>query len=122
MDVAVQPHRSDAADANPGKAPGLSQALLDRAGKVPGAAGATGTVEGFTAIADKSGKLAGNGAGSKGRNYYPGPDGKDARFPITSGTAPKGPGQVALDSGTAEQTGYKVATPYGCPSTGRSAR
>ncbi|WP_030375361.1 ABC transporter permease [Streptomyces rimosus] len=108
VDVAVQPHRSDAADANPGKAPGLSQALLDRAGKVPGAAGATGTVEGFTAIADKSGKLAGNGAGSKGRNYYPGPDGKDARFPITSGTAPKGPDQVALDSGTAEQTGYKV--------------
>ncbi|KWT58083.1 ABC transporter [Streptomyces albus subsp. albus] len=108
VDVAVQPHRPDTADAKPGKAPGLSQALLDRAGKVPGAAGATGTVEGFTAIADKSGKLAGGDAGSKGRNYYPGPDGKDARFPMTSGTAPKGPDQVALDSGTAEKTGYQV--------------
>ncbi|MFI0263366.1 ABC transporter permease [Streptomyces sp. NPDC017056] len=108
VDVAIQPHRSDAADANPGKAPGLSQALLDKAGKVPGAAGATGTVDGFTAIADKKGKLAGNGASSRGRNYYPGPDGKDARFPMTSGTAPKGPDQVALDSGTAKDAGYKV--------------
>ncbi|MFK8847077.1 ABC transporter permease [Streptomyces sp. Ac-502] len=108
VDVAVQPHRSDAADARPGKAPGLSQALLDQAGKVPGAAGATGTVDGFTAIADKKGKLAGNGTSSRGRNYYPGADGKDARFPMTSGTAPKGAHEVALDSGTAQKTGYKV--------------
>ncbi|OKH97682.1 ABC transporter [Streptomyces sp. CB02923] len=108
VDVAVQPHRSDAADAKPGKAPGLSQALLDRAGKVPGAAGATGTVDGFTAIADKKGRLAGNGASSQGRNYYPGADGKDARFPMASGTAPKGAHEVALDSGTAKDTGYKV--------------
>ncbi|KAA6221450.1 ABC transporter permease [Streptomyces albofaciens JCM 4342] len=108
VDVAVQPHRSDAADATPGPAPKLSRALLDKAGKVPGAAGATGTVEGFTAIADKSGKLVGSGFSSRGRNYFPGPDGKDDRFPMTSGTAPQGAGQVALDSGTAEKTGYKV--------------
>ncbi|WP_030021615.1 ABC transporter permease [Streptomyces monomycini] len=108
VDVVVQPHRSDAAGTPPGKAPGLSQALLDKAGKVPGAAGATGTVDGFTAIADKKGKLAGNGTSSRGRNYYPGADGKDARFPMTSGTAPKGAHEIALDSGTAEKTGYKV--------------
>ncbi|MFD7666513.1 ABC transporter permease [Streptomyces sp. NPDC059788] len=108
VDVAVSPHRSDAADANPGKAPGLSQALLDKAGKVPGAAGATGTVDGFTAIADKKGELAGNGASSQGRNYYPGADGKDARFPMASGTAPKGAHEVALDSGTARKAGYKA--------------
>ncbi|MEU4204734.1 FtsX-like permease family protein [Streptomyces sp. NPDC045470] len=108
VDVAVQPHRSDAADAAPGEAPGLSQALLDQAGKVPGAAGATGTVEGFTAIADKKGRQAGNGTSARGRNYYPGADGKDARFPMTSGTAPKGAHEIALDSGTAAKTGYKV--------------
>ncbi|MEV5597305.1 FtsX-like permease family protein [Streptomyces sp. NPDC052496] len=108
VDVAVQPHRSDAADAKPGKAPRLSQALLDRVGKVPGAAGATGTVDGFTAVADKKGELAGNGTSSRGRNYYPGPDGKDARFPMTSGTAPQGDHEVALDSGTAEKAGYRA--------------
>ncbi|MEU6958109.1 ABC transporter permease [Streptomyces chrestomyceticus] len=108
VDVAVQPHRPDTADAAPGKAPGLSQALLDRVAKVPGAAGATGTVDGFTAVADKKGQQAGNGTSARGRNYYPGADGKDARFPMTSGAAPKGPHEIALDSGTAAKTGYKV--------------
>ncbi|MFH8346285.1 ABC transporter permease [Streptomyces sp. NPDC018045] len=108
VDVAIQPHRSDAPGARPGAAPELSRALLEKAGRVPGAASVTGTVDGFTAIADKDGKLAGNGSSSRGRNYYPGADGKDDRFPMTSGTAPTGEHEVALDSGTARTTGYRV--------------
>ncbi|GHG77349.1 ABC transporter permease [Streptomyces griseocarneus] len=108
VDVAIEPHRKSGDDDNPGRLPQLSQRLLDRAAKVPGAAGATGSVNGFAAIADKKGKLTGEGFSSSGANYYPGADGKDPRYPLKSGRAPKGAGEIALDARTAERAGYKV--------------
>ncbi|MEU4210290.1 ABC transporter permease [Streptomyces sp. NPDC026206] len=108
VDVAVQPHKQDSDRSNPGAAPQLTQNLLDRAGKVPGAASATGSVNGFAAIADKHGKLIGEGFSSSGANYYPGSDGKDARYPMKDGRAPRDAGEIALDARTAERAGYKV--------------
>ncbi|MEV5378086.1 FtsX-like permease family protein [Streptomyces nondiastaticus] len=108
VDVAIQPHRQDGDKGNPGDAPKLSQRLLDKAAAVPGAAGATGTVSGFAAIADKHGELIGEGFNSTGANYYAGTGGKDARYPLKSGRAPHGPGEIALDAKTAERGGYKV--------------
>ncbi|MEU5547808.1 ABC transporter permease [Streptomyces sioyaensis] len=105
VDVAIQ--RSDNTHSTPGVRSGLDQKLLDKAAHLPGASSATGTVSGFTAIADKSGKLIGNGTTS-GSNYFPGPGGTDARYPMRDGTAPKGPHEFALDAHSADRADYKV--------------
>ncbi|MGW0884543.1 ABC transporter permease [Streptomyces sp. NPDC002671] len=105
VDVAVQPKHQDSKGNRVGTTPELTQALLDKAAKVPGAASATGVVSGFTAIADKHGKLVGGGWQSQGGNYW---GTKDARYPLTAGHAPHGRGEVLIDSKTAERTGYKV--------------
>lgn len=108
VDVAIAPDKKDDDSANPGDAPRLSQQLLDQAGKAPGAASAYGVVEGYSAIADKKGDLIGDGFSNRGGNYYPGPDGKDSRYTMTEGRAPKAIGEVALDSRTAERGHYKA--------------
>ncbi|MGQ4475558.1 ABC transporter permease [Streptomyces sp. SAS_276] len=105
VDVAVQAKHQDGEGDTVGKTPELTQAMLDTSAKVPGAASATGVVNGFTAIADKKGKLIGGGFQSEGGNYW---GDKDARYPLTSGTAPRGSGEVAIDSETAKRAGYKV--------------
>ncbi|MFJ9247827.1 ABC transporter permease [Streptomyces sp. NPDC101776] len=105
VDVAVQAKYQDSEGDAVGKTPELTQAMLDTSAKVPGAASATGVVNGFTAIADKKGKLIGGGFQSEGGNYW---GDKDARYPLKSGTAPHGSGEVAIDSETAKRAGYKV--------------
>ncbi|WP_262056244.1 ABC transporter permease [Streptomyces sp. STR69] len=105
VDVAVQAKSQDDRGDTVGKTPELTQAMLDTSAKVPGAASATGVVNGFTAIADKKGKLIGGGFQSEGGNYW---GDKDARYPLKSGTAPHGSGEVAIDSETAKRAGYKV--------------
>ncbi|MFI9050109.1 ABC transporter permease [Streptomyces sp. NPDC053427] len=108
VDVALAPKHGERATGRPGAAPGLDRKLLDTVARVPGAASATGTVSGFTAIADKKGELLGDGFSTRGGNYFPGKDGKDARYPLRDGTAPKGPHEFALDAHTADKAGYKV--------------
>ncbi len=108
VDVAIEPHRKSSEEDRPGAVPQLSQRLLDQAGKVPGAASATGSVTGFAAVADKNGKLVGEGFNSSGANYYAGNGGKDPRYPLKSGRAPQGADEIALDAKTAERAGYKV--------------
>ncbi|WP_407286782.1 ABC transporter permease [Streptomyces sp. BP-8] len=108
VDVAIQPKSPDNGGGAPGAVPHLDQKLLDKAGRVPGAASVTGTVSGFTAIADKKGGLIGDGFPTRGGNYFPGADGKDARYPMRSGAAPKGAHEFALDAHTADTAGYKV--------------
>ncbi|MEU5547780.1 FtsX-like permease family protein [Streptomyces sioyaensis] len=101
------------------KAP-LTDAVLKRARELPGAGEVLGGVSGFTALAGKDGKLVGKWD-TTGANYFPGKDGKDPRYPLTSGRAPKGRGEIALDSRTAGRTGYKVGDPVRF-STGGLAR
>ncbi|MCX5287661.1 MULTISPECIES: ABC transporter permease [unclassified Streptomyces] len=105
VDVAVQAKSQEDKGNTISKRPELTQAVLDRSAKVPGAASAIGVVGGFTAIADKDGKLIGGGFQSQGGNYW---GAKDPRYPLTSGSAPHGGNQVAIDSETAHRAGYKV--------------
>ncbi|MFF4351454.1 ABC transporter permease [Streptomyces sp. NPDC001530] len=105
VDVAIQPESQADEGDRIGKTAKLTQPLLDKAAKVPGAASAIGVVNGFTAIADKDGKLIGGGFQSQGGNYW---GSKDPRYPLTSGHAPKGTGEVAIDAETAKRAGYKV--------------
>jgi putative ABC transport system permease protein len=105
VDVAVEPEHREAAGDRVGETPELSQALLDTSAKVPGAASAIGVVTGYTALADKDGKLVGDGFQSQGGNYW---GDKDPRYPLTAGRAPHGTGEVLLDEKTAERAGYEV--------------
>ncbi|MEV7243232.1 FtsX-like permease family protein [Streptomyces sp. NPDC093248] len=105
VDVAVRPEYQDSKGDRVGKTPELTQALLDRAAKAPGAASATGVVTGFTAIAGKDGKLLGDGWQSEGGNYS---GTHDTRYPLVAGHAPRGRGEVLIDARTAERAGYKV--------------
>ncbi|MCZ0209811.1 ABC transporter permease [Streptomyces sp. UMAF16] len=105
VDVAVQPKYQDSQGDKVGKTPELTQALLDRAAKVPGAASATGVVTGFTAVAGKDGELVGGDWQSAGGNYW---GTKDARYPLVGGHAPHGKGEVLIDSATAKRAGFKV--------------
>ncbi|MEU6001817.1 FtsX-like permease family protein [Streptomyces sp. NPDC047197] len=113
VSVAVQPEGGSSFYSSPDegeakKPPRLTDALLKKAQNLPGAESAIGGVMGFTALADKDGKLVGGEWGTNGANYYPGKDGKDPRYDFTEGAAPKSAGDLALDSRTAERTGYKV--------------
>ncbi|MFE6776424.1 ABC transporter permease [Streptomyces sp. NPDC057702] len=107
VDVAISPDDSDDKN-NPGEAPKLDQSLLDRAAKLPGTESATGVVTGFAAIPDKDGKLVGDGFASSGANYFPGKDGKDARYVMKEGRGPANEREVALDSKTADRADYVV--------------
>ncbi|MFF8233770.1 ABC transporter permease [Streptomyces caelestis] len=105
VDVAVTADSRAAEGDQVGKAHDLTRAELDKSERVPGAASAIGVVQGFTAIADKDGKLIGDGFQSQGGNYW---GTKDPRYPLVSGHAPKGRGEILIDSETAERAGYEV--------------
>lgn len=105
VDVAVRPEYQDSKGNEVGKVPELTRALLDKAAKVPGAASATGVVTGFTAVADKDGKLVGGDWQSAGGNYW---GTEDPRYPLVSGHAPRGKDEVLIDSATAKRAGYRV--------------
>ncbi|WP_405409510.1 ABC transporter permease [Streptomyces decoyicus] len=107
VDVAVRPSSPDGPTGTRAKDSRLDGKALDTVSRLPGAASVTGTVNGFTGIGDKDGKLIGSGE-SRGSNYFPGKDGKDARYPLKQGKAPTGPDQFALDAGTAAKGGYHV--------------
>ncbi|MET9733081.1 FtsX-like permease family protein [Streptomyces sp. NPDC006458] len=108
VDVAVEPEHRAAFGDRVGETPRLTEALLDTSADVPGAASATGVVTGFTAIADKDGKLVGGGFQSQGGNYWDVSGKADPRYPLTEGRAPHGAGEVLLDSRTADRAGYRV--------------
>jgi putative ABC transport system permease protein len=105
VDVAVEPAYQESEGDRLGKRAELTQAILDTSAEVPGAANAIGVVTGFTAIADKDGKLIGGGFQSQGGNYW---GDKDPRYPLKSGSAPRGKDQVLIDAETAKRAGYEV--------------
>ncbi|MFI5676930.1 ABC transporter permease [Streptomyces cellulosae] len=105
VDVAVDAKFQESEGDRLGRVPELTQALIDESAKVPGAASAVGVVNGFTAIADRNGKLIGGGFRSEGKNYW---GTEDARYPLVDGHAPRGKNEVLIDSETARRTGYKV--------------
>ncbi|MEV0528273.1 FtsX-like permease family protein [Streptomyces sp. NPDC050439] len=106
VSVAIQPWGGEADETK--QKPRLTDSLLKKADGLPGADSAIAGVNGFTALADKDGKLVGGEWGTSGANYFPGKDGKDPRYDFTKGAAPKSANDIALDSRTAERTGYKV--------------
>ncbi|SMF59148.1 ABC transporter permease [Streptomyces sp. Amel2xC10] len=105
VDVAVTAKAQEDVGDRIVKTPELTEALREKSAKVPGAASAVGVVTGFTAIADRDGKLVGGGFQSQGGNYW-GAD--DPRYPMEKGKAPHGANEVAVDTETARRAGYEV--------------
>ncbi|HET6352895.1 ABC transporter permease [Streptomyces sp.] len=105
VDVAVKPKYQDSEGDKVGRTAELTHVLLDKAAHVPGVVSATGLVSGFTAVADKDGKLLGGDWQSVGGNYW---GAEDLRYPLVDGHAPHGRDEVLLDSRTAERAGYRV--------------
>ncbi len=105
VDVAVRASYQDAEGDKVGRVSELTQAVLDDSARVPGAESALGVVGGFTAIADRDGKLIGDGFSTLGGNYW---GTEDPRYPLVSGEAPRGEGEILIDSRTAERSGYAV--------------
>ncbi|MFF3504109.1 ABC transporter permease [Streptomyces sp. NPDC003247] len=105
VDVAVTAETPEDTGDRIGRTPELTEDLRERSAEVPGAASAVGVVTGFTALADKDGKLVGGGFQSQGGNYW---GTEDPRYPLEEGSAPHGANEVAIDSETARRAGYEV--------------
>ncbi|GAA3231519.1 hypothetical protein GCM10020256_46250 [Streptomyces thermocoprophilus] len=120
VDVAVRAQdREDKGD-TVGRTPELTQALLDRSAHVPGAASAVGVVRGFTALADKDGKLVGDGFMTEGGNYW------GTKDPPATRCSPATPRPARARSSSTPRPpgapGTRSATPSASPSTGPSSR
>ncbi|MFD6416418.1 ABC transporter permease [Streptomyces sp. NPDC060194] len=86
-----------------GDGKGLSQAEVDALGRLDGVREASGQVGGFAAVADRDGKMIGEGWSNAGRNASPTGDEE-----FTAGRAPAKDDQVALDRGTAQEGGFRT--------------
>ncbi|MEO3784300.1 FtsX-like permease family protein [Actinocorallia sp. B10E7] len=83
----------------------VPQELLPALRKIPGAADARGSVQGYTAVIGKDGKLIGGGGPPQfGLNWVDG----NRDQPLLEGRAPAGDGEIVLDRNTAEKAGFKV--------------
>ncbi|MEU2596364.1 FtsX-like permease family protein [Streptomyces hirsutus] len=105
VDVAVTAQWKEAEGDKVGEPHELTSAMVEDSARVPGAARAIGVVIGFTAMADRDGRLIGDGFQSQGGNYW-GTD--DPRYPLAEGRAPKGADEILIDAETAKRTGYRV--------------
>ncbi|WP_433339930.1 ABC transporter permease [Streptomyces sp. CA-253872] len=109
VSVAIEPDgRAGPGEDGGTSTPRLTEALVRKAAALPGARSALGSVNGFTALAGKDGKLVGGDWGSRGANYYPDAKGNDPRWAFVGGKAPATADEVALDSRTAAHTGFRV--------------
>ncbi len=102
-----------AADASPGGRPAsLDARTVTALAQLPGVAAAAGRVDGFAAVADRDGKLIGQGTSSQGSsqggNFAPAANGKDPAYRFTQGSGPTGDDTIALDERTAAKGGYRV--------------
>ncbi len=110
--VAVQ---DNGASAEPEAKPGAFKTALDdklaqKIAALPGAESVRPTVNGRATIAGKDGDPVNADANWQNLavNYAPGKDGKDPLYPLAKGRAPASAGEMALDTGTAEEAGYKI--------------
>ncbi|PSJ30135.1 ABC transporter permease [Streptosporangium nondiastaticum] len=107
--VTVDPKSPPGAPAN-GRTNVLDDALVAELAAVPGVSAARPTADGSATLAAKNGSpmRADNTMGKLAAAYVPGADGKDSRFPLTSGRAPRTDGEIALDRGTASAGKYAL--------------
>ncbi|MFD9814024.1 ABC transporter permease [Streptomyces sp. NPDC059080] len=109
LDVSVGPKSVPGASADE-QYGALDHALVRKLSAVPGVASVRPTADGSVTLAAKDGTplRADAMSGRFGVAYVPGSDGRDSRYPLTSGRAPRDDREVALDRGTAAAGGYSL--------------
>src|SRR4051794_7686445 len=107
-DVVVRSRTAYDLDVTTGVAPRpLDQSIVETVARVPGVEIARGGVSGFALVVDKAGKpIQPGGAPTIGASVG------DARlagaFSYRQGRAPHGPGEMAVDAGTARKAGFRL--------------
>lgn len=86
----------------------LTDATVRDFATLPGVKKTRGEVTGFLGVADKHGHMTSEAGTSRGGNYVPDASGKDSRYPMVKGRAPRQNGEIALDRKSAEKAGYQV--------------
>ncbi|MBL1097747.1 ABC transporter permease [Streptomyces coffeae] len=88
----------------------LDDALVRKLSTVPGVASVRPAADSSVTLSAKDGTpmRADSMMGKFGATYVPGADGKDSRYPLTAGRAPRNSGEVALNRGTAAAGGYAL--------------
>ncbi|MGH2734727.1 MAG: ABC transporter permease, partial [Actinomycetota bacterium] len=80
--------------------------LLETVRSVDGVGSAEGSIQGYAQLVDKDGEaITPNGPPTIGVNWFESPGGA---IEIRSGSAPQGPGEVAIDAGTADKYDFAV--------------
>ncbi|MFI5984277.1 ABC transporter permease [Streptomyces sp. NPDC051555] len=105
VDVSVSAHDTRAGG---GPRAGVDAATVAALARIEGVGTASGRVDGFAAVADRSGRLLGSGVEHKAGNFTPGPDGKDPAYRFTQGSGPTRDDRIALDEKTAAKGGFRV--------------
>ncbi|PJN38474.1 ABC transporter permease [Streptomyces sp. CB02959] len=88
----------------------LDDALVRKLTDVPGVAAVRPSVDGSAVLsaADGAPLRAGKSWANLAAAYVPGKDGKDSRYPLVEGHAPRNGGELAVDSGTAAAGGFRI--------------
>ncbi|MEV6584018.1 FtsX-like permease family protein [Streptomyces sp. NPDC051582] len=88
----------------------LDDALVRKLAEVPGVAAARPAADGSATLNGADGRplRAGKAWANLAAAYVPGQDGKDGRYPLVEGRAPRGGEELAVDSGTAAAGGFKI--------------
>lgn len=109
-DVYVNPEavlEENITTAQPGGGPALPDELVDEVAAVEGVAEAVGTVEGVAQVIGPDGAPVGGMGPPTLAFSWSGPD-EAGPLTLHEGRAAQGPGEVTLDAGTVETTGYAV--------------
>ncbi|MFG2986515.1 ABC transporter permease [Streptomyces sp. NPDC048258] len=91
-----------------GPSPTLDDRTRTTLAGLPGVTAAAGRVSGFAAVADREGRLLGNGRFRQGGNYAPNAKGTDPAYRFTQGSGPTGDRTIALDEASAAKAGYHI--------------
>ncbi len=86
----------------------IDQALVHEVGQVPGVAAAEGGVTGFALILDQDGQPIQPGGAPTLASSVGGDEQLAGAIGFGAGRSPVGPGEVAIDAGSAEKAGYEV--------------
>ncbi|WKV72898.1 ABC transporter permease [Streptomyces sp. PCS3-D2] len=110
--IAVTVTPKDAPDAPPGedRTSVLDDALVRKLAGVPGVAAVRPAADGSATLSASDGTplRAGRAWANLGAAHVPGADGRDSRYPLVEGRAPRTGGEIAVDRGTAAAGRFRL--------------
>ncbi|WP_274911317.1 ABC transporter permease [Streptomyces sp. WZ-12] len=108
--VSVDPKFAPSSNATDQRTTALDDALVRKLAKVPGVNTVRPLADGSATLSAKDGSplRAGRTWSNLAAAYVPGADGKDDRYPLLKGHAPRSGDELAMDAGTAATGGFGI--------------